>query len=176
MPGAQRVHVVPHTHWDREWYLTFEEFRERLVETLDRVLELVEEGTYPHFHLDGQTAMIDDYLSVRPENEDRIRSLVERNALSCGPWVTLVDEFLVSGESIIRNLEAGMERASELGRVTMIGYLPDQFGHIGQMPQILKKAGFSRAVTWRGVPSQVTESSFLWAAPDGSEIDVTYLP
>ena len=172
-----RVHIVPHTHWDREWYLSFERFREKLVVTMDTVLELLRSDPgWTHFHLDGQTAMIDDYLSVRPEREVEIAAHVRAGRLSCGPWVTLVDEFLVSGESIVRNLEDGLQRAEALGAPTMLGYLPDQFGHIGQMPQLLRAAGIRRAVTWRGVPAEVDSTSFTWAAPDGSEVEVCYLP
>ena len=36
------VHVVSHTHWDREWYLTHEQFRLRLVALVDRLLDLME--------------------------------------------------------------------------------------------------------------------------------------
>ena len=172
-----RVHVVPHTHWDREWYLTFEQFRDKLIVTMDTILELLRsDPEWTHFHLDGQTAMIDDYLAIRPEAEPEIRGFVTSGRLSCGPWITLVDEFLVSGESIVRNLEDGMRRAGDLGGCTMLGYLPDQFGHVGQMPQILRSAGIERAVTWRGVPAMVTTTTFRWEAPDGSTIDVCYLP
>jgi hypothetical protein len=169
--------VVPHTHWDREWYLSFEGFRAKLVPTLDAVLDLLAtDPLWRHFHLDGQTAMIDDYLEVRPEREDEIRTHVASGRLSCGPWVTLVDEFLVSGESIVRNLEDGIERARELGADGFAGYLPDQFGHIGQMPQILRRAGIDNAVVWRGVPSGIDRTSFIWRAPDGSEVTALYLP
>src|SRR4029450_112679 len=74
MPGTMNITVVPHTHWDREWYQPFEEFRDRLVGMMDALLELGAAG-FPHFHLDGQTAMVDDYLAVRPENEAVVRAL-----------------------------------------------------------------------------------------------------
>lgn len=143
-----RLHVVPHTHWDREWYLPFETLRARLVEVADAVLDLAR-GPYAHFHLDGQVAMVEDYLEVRPERRKDLVAAVARGALSCGPWLTLVDEFSVSGESIVRNLGEGLERAARLGGALMVGYLPDQFGHIGQMPQILRMFGIGRALVWR---------------------------
>ena len=170
------VRLVAHTHWDREWYLPFEEFRDKLVPTLDLVLELVDEVEgWTHFHLDGQTAMVDDYLDVRPEREADIRRMIASGALSIGPWVTLVDEFLVSGESIVRNLEDGVARSRELGGDPTVAYLPDQFGHIGQMPQILTLSGFDNAIVWRGVPSTVTDSRFAWISPDGSSVKAFYL-
>jgi alpha-mannosidase len=168
------ITLVPHTHWDREWYAPFDEFRERLVAMMDTLIELGNAG-FPHFHLDGQTAMIDDYLAVRPEREADIRRLAEEGRLSAGPWVTQMDEFLVSGESHLRNLERGLARAGELGRTLRVGYLPDQFGHVGQMPQILANEGIDRAVVWRGVPKEVDRTQFWWESPDGSRVLAEYL-
>jgi len=169
------VHVVPHTHWDREWYLPFQRFRMTLVDLVDQLLVLMEADERYVFTLDGQLATVDDYLEIRPENEQRIRALVEAGQLAIGPWQILVDEFLVSGESMVRNLELGLRRAGELGGAMRIGYLPDMFGHVAQMPQLLRRAGLDRAVVWRGVPSAIDRHSFLWSAPDGSEVVAEYL-
>ncbi|HYZ13979.1 MAG TPA: hypothetical protein VFA08_10290 [Actinomycetota bacterium] len=170
-----RVTLVPHTHWDREWYEPFAVFSERLEQMMDTLLDLAADG-FPHFHLDGQTAMIDDYLERRPERTDELAAHVRDGRLSAGPWVAQMDEFLTSGESHIRNLEMGLERARELGRALEVGYMPDQFGHIGQMPQILRLAGVDRAMVWRGVPSSIPTSTFRWQSPDGSEVLTESLP
>jgi len=170
-----QVWLVPHTHWDREWYEPFAVFSERLVAMMDTLLDLGAAG-FPHFHLDGQTAMIDDYLARRPERAEVLATLVRSGQLSAGPWVTQMDEFLTSGESHIRNLEMGLRRAEELGAALRLGYMPDQFGHIGQMPQILRLAGIDRAMVWRGVPASIDRTSFRWRAPDGSEVVAEYMP
>lgn len=171
-----RLTLVPHTHWDREWYQPFEEFRERLVQMMDTLIDLLDRG-FPHFHLDGQTALIDDYLEVRPERAPDLERLTRAGKLSVGPWFTQMDEFLTSGESMIRNLERGMARARSLGTpLPPIGHLPDQFGHVGQMPQLLARAGIDRAVLWRGVPSRIAHTEFWWESPDGSRVLVEYLP
>ena len=115
------VHVVPHTHWDREWYLPFQRFRLQLVGLVDRLLELMEADERYRFTLDGQLATLDDYLEVRPEAEERIRRLVEERRLAIGPWQVLMDEFLVSGETILRNLEYGQRRGAELGGAMSVG-------------------------------------------------------
>src|SRR6266511_1626781 len=105
----------------------------------------------------------------------RGRALVEAGQLAIGPWQILSDEFLVSGETLVRNLERGLATAARLGGAMRVGYLPDEFGHAAQMPQILRRAGFEHAVVWRGVPSAVAHHAFLWSAPDGSTVRAEYL-
>jgi mannosylglycerate hydrolase len=174
---TQRVHIVPHTHWDREWYLPFQSFRLRLVDVLDDLLPRMQgDPSYARFLLDGQLAVVDDYLAVRPEAADTIRDLVGNGRLSVGPWYTLPDEFLVSGETLIRDLQLGLRVASRFGGAMAIGYLPDMFGHVAQMPQILAQFGFDQAVLWRGVPKAIDRSGFWWTAPDGSTVRAEYLP
>ncbi len=175
VPSATTIHLVPHTHWDREWYEPFQIFRMRLVDLVDQVLDQLDADPGFRFTLDGQLATVDDYLWIRPEAEPRIRRLVEEGRLAIGPWQILMDEFLVSGETIVRNLELGRRRASELGGAMEIGYLPDMFGHIAQMPQILRRAGISHAVVWRGVPQQIDRHAFAWSSPDGSTVRAEYL-
>jgi hypothetical protein len=173
---VRSVVVVPHTHWDREWYASFQTFRLRLVELIDQLLPLLDSDSgVDHFLLDGQMAMVDDYLAVRPEAEDTIRRLVTAGRLAVGPWYVLMDEFLVSGETLVRNLQLGVDRAASLGGAMAVGYLPDMFGHVAQMPQLLRSAGFRHAVVWRGVPSAVDRTGFWWSAPDGSTVRAEYL-
>ena len=169
------VHLVPHTHWDREWYEPFQTFRMRLVELIDQLLERMEADPRLRFTLDGQVATVDDYLEIRAEAEPLIRRLIGEGRLAIGPWQILMDEFLVSGETIVRNLEFGWSRAEELGRAMPVGYLPDMFGHVAQMPQILHRAGLGQAVVWRGVPAAIDQNRFRWVAPDGSEVMAEYL-
>ena len=177
MSERRTIAVVPHTHWDREWYEPFQTFRFKLVELLDTLLPLMEQDpSYRRFLLDGQMAVVDDYLEIRPENEDRIRSLAASGRLTMGPWYILMDEFLVSGETIVRNIQMGIKRGAAFGGVMEVGYLPDMFGHIAQMPQILSQAGLTDTVLWRGVPSAITKTGFRWIAPDGSSVRAEYLP
>jgi alpha-mannosidase len=167
--------IVPHTHWDREWYLPFQRFRLQLVGLLDELLDRMERDPRHRFTLDGQLAAVDDYLEVRPEARERVVALVKTGRLAIGPWDILMDEFLCSGEQIVRNLERGIRRSTELGGAMEVGYLPDMFGHIAQMPQILHKAGLRHACVHRGVPSAVTSDSFAWTAPDGTAVRTRYL-
>ncbi|MDA8380058.1 MAG: alpha-mannosidase [Actinomycetota bacterium] len=175
-PGQRRVAVVPHTHWDREWYEPFQTFRLRLVDLVDELLPLLDgDPSFSRYTLDGQMAVIDDYLEIRPAAEGRIRRLASSGRISLGPWYVLMDEFLVSGETIVRNLQRGLARAAAFGGAMPIGYLPDMFGHVSQMPQILRLAGCAHAVVWRGVPAAVDRTAFMWRAPDGSEVRAEYL-
>jgi hypothetical protein len=170
------VAIIPHTHWDREWYQPYQTFRLRLVDLLDEFLpRLDRDPAYARFMLDGQMAVVDDYLEVRPEAEPVLRRLAGSGRLSMGPWYILMDEFLVSGETIVRDLQLGLERAAAFGGAMPVGYLPDMFGHIAQMPQLLRQAGLEHAVVWRGVPAAVDRTGFWWTAPDGSTVRAEYL-
>src|SRR5690606_17112100 len=113
---------------------------------------------------------------VRPEAEERLRALAGTGRMAMGPWYALPDEFLVSGETLIRNLQRGLQVATRFGGAMEVGYLPDMFGHIAQMPQLLRLFGFEHAVVWRGVPSAIDRSGFWWSSPDGSTVRAEYLP
>jgi hypothetical protein len=174
---ARHVAIVPHTHWDREWYAPFQTFRARLVDLLDGLLpELEADPSYRHFMLDGQMAVVDDYLEIRPEAAAALRRLGSSGRLSMGPWYVLMDEFLVSGECMVRNLQLGLDRAATFGGAMPVGYVPDMFGHVAQMPQLLRQFGFDHAVVWRGVPAAVDRTAFWWRSPDGSQVRAEYLP
>ena len=175
--AAPHLVVVPHTHWDREWYRTQEEFRLRLVRLLDRLLPLLEgDPSFLHFSLDGQTIVVDDYLEVRPDARERLGKLVRDGRLVVGPWYVLPDEWLVSGEALIRNLRLGLRETAALGGSNPVGYVPDQFGHVGQLPQLLRGFGLEGAALWRGVGQHVGETTFWWEAPDGTRLFTVYMP
>jgi alpha-mannosidase len=173
----KRLIVVSHTHWDREWYLTFQQFRLKLVRMVDKLLDVLERHPrFRYFMLDGQTVVLEDYLEVRPENAARLRRYVRQGRILVGPWYILPDEFLVSGEAMVRNLMLGHRMAGDFGAVMKVGYLPDSFGQTGQIPQIMRGFGIDCAVIYRGVGPEVEQSEFLWQAPDGSEVLAIHLP
>lgn len=167
--------IVPHTHWDREWYEPHDVFRARLVAMLDGLLTMLEREPAYKFTLDGQSAAIDDYLELRPEETERVKAAVARGQLALGPFQILLDEFCCDGETIIRNLEHGIRSARRLGGEMRVGYLPDMFGHAAQTPQILRGFGIADASLWRGAPASVDKHAFLWQALDGSSVRVEYL-
>lgn len=168
--------IIPHTHWDREWYQTFQQFRGRLVKLIDHLLELLDHDPgFSHFMLDGQTIVLEDYLEIRPENRERLRRFISDGRVAIGPWYLLPDDLLVSGESLIRNLERGTALAQSFGHSMSIGYLPDQFGHTGSMPAILRGFGLEAACLWRGAGPEIDKSLFWWESADGSRVLVVYL-
>jgi alpha-mannosidase len=173
MPYIDAI-IVSHTHWDREWYQPFQEFRYRLVALVDQVLDiLAADPDFGYFTLDGQTIVLEDYLALRPQREGELRQHVQSGRLLIGPWHVLPDEFLVGAESTVRNFILGRKVCQRFGGRMPVGYLPDPFGHISQLPQILALCGIDSAVFRRGLSDEPTE--LWWEAPDGTRLLTIYL-
>ncbi len=168
---TRTVHYVLSTHWDREWYQAFQDYRERLVRLMDNVIAGFDDGRLRGpFQTDGQAILLEDYLEIRPERRARVEQLVRERKFVVGPWYVLPDEFIVSGESIVRNLRLGREIARRFGaEPSDAGFVCDLFGHIGQLPQILRGFGIDNALLWRGVNHYETRN-FIWEGVDGSDV------
>ncbi len=171
---VKKVFVVPHTHWDREWFFTSDQAKVYLLKDLKDVLDHLEaSGQYGSFLLDGQSSLIEDYLNWRPQERNRVEKLVKEKKLILGPWYTQTDQYLASGESIINNLRIGMKQSDELGGHMNVAYVPDSFGQESSMPQIYQQLGIDDAVLYRGFSLDDTkQSEFTWQGEDGSEISV----
>ena len=169
--------LVSHFHWDREWYRTFQAYRARLVDAVDRVLDLLASDPGYHFLLDGQTVLLEDYLAIRPERHDELARALCAGRLGAGPWYVQPDSLLPSGESHVRNLLFGRRVGEALGPVSRVGYVPDSFGHPAQLPQILAGFGIATFVHWRGDGSAIDAlgATYRWEAPDGSAVEATLL-
>jgi alpha-mannosidase len=167
----RRVHYILSTHWDREWYQTFQDFRYRLVKMIDSVLAGWQSGELKGpFQTDGQAILLEDYLEVRPERRTEVEQRAREGRLVIGPWYVLPDEFLVSGESLVRNLRLGRETARRLGGTpSNAGFLCDMFGHNSQMPQIFTGFGISAAFVWRGV-NLYEPRHFIWRGADNTPL------
>ncbi len=175
----KKVHIVPHMHWDREWYFSTEESRILLVNNMKEIMDMLENNPdYPYFVMDGQSARLEDYLAVKPQDKERIKKLVEEGKLIIGPWYTQTDEMVVGGESIVRNLLYGIKDCGEFGDYMKIGYLPDSFGQSSQMPQILNGFDIKHSMFWRGCSERkgTGKTEFNWTSDDGSEVVVQMLP
>jgi len=179
MSKIDHIMVISHTHWDPEWYSTFEEYRMRLVELMDKLLDILENiPEYHSFMFDGQMSPLESYLELFPENRERIKKLVKSGKLLVGPWFVLPDEYMIGPEAHIRNLLLGTRIAEAYGEVMRVGYLPDMAGHISQMPQILKGFDIESFVGWRGIAGypDTAKTEFIWKGPDGTEILAIHLP
>jgi membrane-associated phospholipid phosphatase len=173
-----RAFVIPHTHWDREWYERFEGYRARLVPMVSHLLDVLErDPDFRSFTFDGQTIAIQDYLEKRPSDVPRVQALVRSDRLLIGPWHVLADLLLVSGESIVRNLQEGLRSAGELGRAARIAYVADPFGHPAQLPQILRAFGYDTYVFARGMgdEGESVGSEFWWVSPSGDRVRAAHL-
>lgn len=184
MMENKTAHIISHSHWDREWYMSLEEHRYYLVKLFDDLLEqLAQDPGFHSFHLDGQTIMVDDYLQVRPDKGEEVKRYIREGRLIIGPWYILQDAFLTSSEANVRNLLYGMKDTKKLGQEGTLGYFPDTFGIYGQAPQLLQQAhidvaAFGRGVTPTGFNNQVHHgdefsspySEMKWEAPDGSNV------
>ncbi|MBX7245057.1 MAG: hypothetical protein K1X53_06140 [Candidatus Sumerlaeaceae bacterium] len=172
------AYFCSHTHWDREWYGTFQEFRMRLVRLVDRLMDLLEDDPdFRCFNLDGQTVVLEDYLEVKPEQRGRLEKLIREGRIAVGPWYILPDEWLVSGEATVRNLLRGRALCREFGaEPATVGYLPDMFGHISQIPQLLRGFGLDNTIMWRGLSGDQWKSELWWDSPDGSRVLAHHLP
>lgn len=160
------------THWDREWYEPFQEYRMWLVELIDELLARMErDPEYAYFHLDGQTIVLEDYAAIRPENRPRLEALIREGRILVGPWYNLPDEFLVSGESLVRNLLKGAAVCREWGAGPMpFAYTPDQFGHIAALPAVMTGFGLEMGIQWRGSQDETTPAHFVWEGPGGERL------
>lgn len=163
------AYVVPETHWDRAWYLPFEQFRIKLVKLTEDLLDLLDRKPQYFFTFDGQTVVLEDVAQIRPEFGARLQKHVESGQLAVGPWYVLPDEFLVSAEALVRNLLVGHRIAGRYGKVMKAGYIPDPFGHVSQLPQILQGFGIDNVLFARGLGEDAKRLGleFRWVAPDG---------
>ena len=167
------IHLISNSHWDREWYMSHEKYLARLVPLMDRLLTIMEEQPRYIFVMDGQYAMLEDYLLIRPDKTAFVSDLIKAGRLKVGPWYTQPLETLISGEAMVRNLQLGIAETEKLGPAMRVSYEIDEFGHASQTPQILSGFDIHSAIAWRGLPKG-SRSAVKWSSPDGSSIILCY--
>lgn len=171
MSREYTMHVISGTHWDREWRHTAEQSKLRLMELVDYAIEVLENNKdYKCFCVDGGTVVLEDYLSVRPENEERIKKLIESKRMQIVRWYTLPETFTVAPEALIRNLLLGAKMAEEFGGAIDSGYTATSYGQTSQLPQIFKGFGINNAIFYRGTNKYELPPFFKWEGKDGSWI------
>ena len=169
--------LVTHTHWDREWYRTFQSFRARLVDAVDCLLDLVRDDPGYRFVLDGQTIVLEDYVEIRPDRRAELESAIRAGRVAIGPWYVQPDSLLPQGETHVRNLLEGRRVGRAFGPVSEVAYTPDSFGHPAQFPQLLRGFGLDGFVYWRGNGSEIERlrANWIWVAPDGTRMLACHL-
>lgn len=172
-------HLIPHTHWDREWHLPRAALHARLIAVLDELVErLGAEPAYRSFLLDGQTVVLEDYARARPERREVLAQLVRAGRLQVGPWYVLTDELIPAGESLVRNLVLGAADSAQWGGRLEVLYSPDAFGHPACWPALARGSGIASGVLWRGLggaPGQEGDR-YRWRDPSGAEVRLWHLP
>ena len=181
-----RYYVVSHTHWDREWYQPLEVMKTRLVHLMDALIDIIEKDGDYVFHLDEQTVVLEDYLSVRPERERILKKYIRSGNIIVGPWYLQNDFYYSSGEATIRNLQTGLALAKKFGNVNRAGYAPDNFGIISQLPQIFNNFGIDTLLFGRGYEKWAVlqsgekkcerrKTEFIWEGADGSRLYSSFM-
>ena len=168
MSTPTTIHIINHTHWDREWFLTSEYTSRWIPRLIDRIQQLAASNPDYRFLFDGQTLVIEDLLLVAPEYEERVRALIKAGNLQIGPYYCQPDWQLTGGELLIRNLLYGQQVVARYGGTMDVGWLVDTFGHISQSPQIHRLFAIDSVYVWRGVP--VMQPYFKWQGADGSKL------
>lgn len=172
--AAKKYCVISHTHWDREWYIPLENFRMRLVDLIDHLIDILKKDHGYRFHLDAQTIVLDDYLEIRPERERILKKYIREGRILVGPWYVQNDFHLTSGEATVRNLIIGTKIANDFGKCMQVGYAADQFGLCSQLPQILSRYGLDTCVFGRGFDrgddNHAKTTEFFWESEDGSKV------
>lgn len=179
------VHIISHSHLDREWYLPLIAHQFNLVDLIDNLLILSKDKRFNSFHLDGQIIPLEDYFNIKPENKEQVLKIIKEGKLKVGPFYILQDEFLISSEANLRNIQIGQYESNkyvkDIKKEMWIGYFPDTFGNAGQIPQILRRSGidiayFGRGVKAVGFDNQVFDdyssnnSEMYWKSEDGSKV------
>lgn len=168
----KKIHLINGTHWDREWRHTAEQSKLRLVDLMDNIINLLEtKPQYKYFCVDGGTIVIEDYLTIRPQNKQRIKDLIKAKRMFIVNWYTLPETNTVAPESLVRNLLLGHKMAEDLGGGMKSGYTATSYGQPSQLPQLYRGFGISDAIFYRGTNKHVLTPLFIWEGADGSQID-----
>ena len=164
--------IITAGHLDIEWYQPLRSYRFWTAEALEDLKVAARRADFGTYVLDGQVFPLEEYLEVVPEDEPEMRRLIKDGKLSIGPFYTQFDEWLPSAESMMRNCLYGNRKSRAFGGTMRAGYLPDNFGHPRQIPQILTNFGIDSLMFMRGMPEVAGghPDEFLYEGLDGSRV------
>ncbi len=168
-----KVHVVAHTHWDREWFFTQSRANTLFANNIKDIVKVLQtDPNFKSFVLDGQMSVLNDYFKEFQTLKSDIKTLAQEKRLLLGPWYSQPDMFSSLGETIIRNLEVGITLANNLGNCLDLAYLPDSFGFNANLPQIFNYFNLHQMIFWRGMKKEDNDKTlyFNWKGIDNSTI------
>ncbi len=168
--------IITAGHMDIEWYQPMVSYRYWTVEALGDLKTAAKRDDFHTYVLDGQVYPLEEYLEVLPHEAEMMRELVKSGKLTIGPFYTQFDEWIPSAENMIRNCLYGKRKALSYGGYMRAGYLPDNFGHPRQMPQILQGFGIDSLMFMRGLPEIPGghPDEFIYRGIDGTEVLVSH--
>lgn len=168
--------IITAGHLDIEWYQPMSSYRFWTVEALEDLKEAAKRLDFKSYVLDGQVFPLEEYLEVIPEDEEYMKKLIHDGKLAVGPFYTQFDEWIPSAENMIRNCLYGRRKSDKFGGYMAAGYLPDNFGHPLQIPQILRNFGIDSLMFMRGLPEIEGghPDEFLYEGLDGSKVLVSH--
>ncbi|MCS5420611.1 MULTISPECIES: glycoside hydrolase family 38 C-terminal domain-containing protein [Psychrilyobacter] len=173
----KNIHMIAHTHWDREWYFTTLDTQVLALKSFKEIFGALEENSKLNYHLDGQSSLMEDYLNLRGKDLNRVKKLIQEKRLFIGPWHTQPDLFNIGCESVFRNLKYGKTYAENMGHSMDVLYLPDTFGASAQLPQITKSFDINNIIIRRGYDDKYMGSVEMnWSALNGDRIKTAAMP
>lgn len=182
---SHTIAAVGHAHLDTGWLWPIRETRRKAVRTFTNAVRLLEQNPTAVF-CHSQAQHYDWVREDAPEIFEKVSRLVESGRWEPigGMWVE-TDLNLPSGESLIRQFVLGRQAfASWFGdsvaqRCGSGGFLPDDFGYPGNVPQIVRHCGgrwfFSQKMSWNE-SNRFPHHTFWWEGIDGSRVFTHFSP
>ena len=174
------VYALGHTHIDVAWKWPLRQTREKAVRSFSTVLYLMKR--YPKYRFFLSQPQLYEYVKEdAPEIFEQVKERVKEGRWEADGAMWLEsDSNLTSGESLIRQILYGKKFFNEEFGIKEqeILWLPDAFGFLGALPQIMKRSGIRYFLTtkmgWNDADQQ-PDDTFLWEGIDGSRVTGLYI-
>ncbi|MFA5815854.1 MAG: glycoside hydrolase family 38 C-terminal domain-containing protein [Bacteroidales bacterium] len=162
------IYVTGHAHMDMNWLWPYNESVKMFHDNFRQVIAFMER--FPDYRmLQSQATIYQHIEQMDPPLFDKVKKYVAegRLELAGGMW-TEGDCNLTGGEALCRSFLLGQRYfLDRFGKMARVGWLPDNFGHISQFPQLLKLAGCDYYYFHRCVPFI---GPFWWTGPDSTKV------
>ncbi|MBN2065607.1 MAG: hypothetical protein JW771_02230 [Candidatus Thermoplasmatota archaeon] len=171
------VFLIPHFHFDFEWWKEEPYHEEDACIIIEKALELLQKCPQFTYVID-QVLPLKYFLEQNPNRQQELKQLLDERRLELvGGGLVAPDENLPTGEGLIRQFFQGKQWVKEhLNCEVKVGWEIDEFGHPAQVPQIFSLLGFRYFVFSRGVNpyNKNHPTLFWWKDPSGEKELLTY--